>query len=283
MGSIVRTSGLLLPAALLLPALAAPAKLDAQLLEGRVLDGQSRQPLAEARLTLLHPDGSSLGSPAMTGADGRFRIRVPGPGSYFLRAERLSYRPVVDGVLEFTAAHGRLSVDVFLLPKPLEVEGVRVEVARARIRRHLRAVGFYERAASGFGHFIGPEEVERRSAQSVSDLIRRVPGVRSLRGIVLFTRREDRDLTDENGTPLHACEPNVWLNGVKMTRALPPPGSGPYQIRRADYGQGLDEYMNVRDVTAVEVYTRASSTPLQWGGLNGSCGTIVLWTEQGGR
>ena len=260
----------------------APA--DAQTFEGHVRDGVSKSPLSDANVTLLHPDGTPARAPVITDRDGAFTIVVPGPGEYYLRAEGFSYQTVVDGVFAFSAPHGRMSVDIFLLPKPLEVEGIRVAVEMAQIRRHLRTVGFYERAGAGFGHFIGPEEVERRHAQSISDLVRRVPGVRAMRGIVLFTRRDDRMLEDENGTPLHACEPNVWVDGVQMTKALPSKWETPsYRVERDDYGQGLDEYMNVLDVAAIEVYTRASSTPLQWGGLNGSCGTIVIWTRRARR
>lgn len=266
----------------LVTALASSEPLHAQTLEGQVFDGQSLEPLAEARLTLLHPDGRTLGNPVITGADGRFLIHVPGPGKYFLRAERLSYQPVVDGVLEFAAPHAHLAVEFFLLPRPLEIEGL--EVTLAGQRRQLRVNGFYERAASGFGDFIGPEQIERRMAFDVSDYLRSVPGIRLVDGLVFFRSRRSR-IRDRQGNPIHACEPNVWVDGILMAKATPPGAAmdREYQMDAGDHAFRLDDMVQAPNVVGIEVYRGPAATPARWGGLNGTCGTIVIWTDRGGR
>jgi hypothetical protein len=172
-----------------------------------------------------------------------------------------------------------MSVEIFLLPTPIEVEGISAEVAP--VRRRLRSVGFYERAAAGFGNFIGPEEIERRQPHAVSDLMRGVPGIRVLGDVVMFRQSASR-LRDENDAPLGVCEPNVWIDGIQMRRATPATAGGG-SLDREDLGKGLEAYMNPTDVAAIEVYRRPSATPLQWGGLTAACGAIVIWTRGGPR
>ncbi len=263
---------------LLLVLVAAP--LDAQRLEGRVLDGGSRQPVSDARVTLLHPDGSALGEPVFSTETGSFILAVPGIGEYYLRVERTSYTPIVEGVFAFTGLDGRMEVEIFILPQPIQIEGFDIGVDRPQVRRHLRSQGFYQRANEGFGDFITPAMIERQGpTTNVSDYIRRVPGLNFYGGLVLFKEsRPNRSLRSPAGEDLGMCEPNVWVDGVQMTKA-----TYDGQLQDDDLGQSLDSYVNALDVTAIEVYRRSSATPLQWGGINGgSCGTIVIWTQAGG-
>ena len=238
----------------------------AQTLSGRVVDGTSDEPLGEARLQLLAPEGIEVGEPVVSGADGSFTISLPEPGSYYLRAERLSYETLVDGVFEFTGPHGRLQIEIYLVPRPLEVEGFDVAARIRRSRRILRAQGFYQRAAAGFGDFIGPEQIESRMVPDVTDHLRAVPGVHFSGRVMQFKSSHPF----EGGS----CEPNVWLDGMLIL---------------SDWHAGhlnqdmrvLDDMVNAQDVAAIEVYRTVSATPLQWGGPNARCGTVVIWTRAG--
>ena len=60
-------------------------------------------------------------------------------------------------------------------PQPLELEALVVEATRERRVRHLRNMGFYQRREAGFGHFITPEELERRVPFDAMDLLRSAP------------------------------------------------------------------------------------------------------------
>ena len=41
---------------------------------------------------------------------------------------------------------------------------------------------------------------------------------------------------------------------------------------------GLEGAVDISAIAAVEVYTRASTVPLQWGGTNAGCGVVLIWT-----
>jgi len=272
---ILRTASVM-PNALLLAAaalaLAAPA-VEAQLLTGQVREGSSDRVIADAALTLLHPDGRTLGEPVLSNSEGRFRLEVPGPGQYYLRTEKLGYTPLTDGIFAFESADGRLNVTVYLVPRPVDLEGLEVIVDFRKIRRNLRRAGFYERADAGFGYFVGPEQIKAREAFNLSDHIRHVPGLRYRDGRVLFRTNPGPYDTVEEGL----CEPVVFLDGAQLINGTINP-FGPIS------GQGLDDRVPADNVVGIEVYRRLGEIPLQFF-VNAPgmpfCGAIVVWTESG--
>ncbi len=262
-------------------ALLTATPVDAQILTGRVLDGTSNEPLTDVAVTLLHPDGHELADPVPSDARGRFEIELPGPGSYYLRADLIGYTSIVDGIFHFESEEGRMDVAIYLRVEPVEIEGVDVRVEQSQARRHLRAAGFYERAAMGFGDFIPPEQIEQQIAGHVSDHLRRIPGVRTYSSLVLFRRQGPGTITvryaDGRSVDLNLCEPNVYVDGVMMAKAT----TFGDTIPETRLEMGLDAFMMPHDISAIEVYRTASSTPIQWSGLNGTCGAIVIWTKRG--
>lgn len=270
--------------------------LSAQTIEGQVADGETFEVLEQVSITLMHPDGHDLAEAVQTSSSGRFSVSVPGPGAYYLRAERLGYTTIVEGVFEFASSEGRLAVEVFLRRAPVEVEGIDVTVDQVQVRRHLRAAGYYERLAEGFGDFITPEQIEERGmVGNVSDYLRHLTGVGTRGSVVLFRahspgstsgvgcppRGQGRPviLCKDDGTyeSTGMCEPNVWVDGVLMGQA-----NSNGRLRTGDLSKGLDDFLTPLDVVAIEVYRGLAGTPLQWAGLNGSCGAIVIYTKQGG-
>jgi len=278
-------------------------QLDAQSLDGQVADGESYAVLEGAAITLMHPDGHDLSEPVLTSASGRFSIAVPGPGAYYVRAELDGYTGIVEGVFEFQSATSRLSVEVFLRRAPVEIEGVDVSVERENVRRSLRAQGFYERLSRGFGDFVTPEEIEERGViGDPSELMRGIPGISTFESLVLFRASGGPRPIDAvqrcspgqapTGPPtsdplimcrgdgtieeLGLCEPDVWLDGIQMTKV-----NARGFIQRTDLERGLDSYLTASDVMAMEVYRSISGTPLRWSLLGNTCGTIVIWTWQG--
>lgn len=226
---------------------------EAQTLKGRVLDGISQRPIENVTVSLVHPDGTVL-TETTAGEDGSFSMEVPGAGDYFVRAERTRYHTLWDGVFEFQE-EGLLEVSLFLRPRPVEVEGLEVEVERtAQKRRRLRSQGFYERAAAGFGRFIGPEKLEERQYFFFSDILRGIPGI-------IYTG----DSVRFRGYGLEpTCAPNIYIDGARTFADAP-----------------IEALVQPEDVVGVEVYRRVAETPMQWGGLNGSCGSLVIWTKTG--
>jgi hypothetical protein len=62
--------------------------------------------------------------------------------------------------------------------------------------------------------------------------------------------------------PMGSCTPPVFLDGIPV-------------MSDGD----LDALVLLRDVEAVEVYRGSAELPLQYGGSNGACGAIVIWTK----
>lgn len=281
--------------------LAAPSS--AQTLTGRVLDGATDEPLADATLVLLHPDGHAVGDTVGSGPDGAFTIDVPEPGPHYIQVELIGYTSIVDGILDFTSADASMEITVYLLAKPIEVEGVEVEVDREQTRRHLRAAGFYQRATDSYGDFVTPEQIERRGGVAgVSDLMRHISGITTMESLVLFRATGPPPkpnhassecpgcpggsgvngtliLMNDDGTyeSLDACEPAVWIDGSKMQTA-----NTDGRLQDGDFSQGLDAYVSPEDVAAIEVYRGIAGTPFEWGGMNNACGAIVIWTKKSG-
>ena len=62
-----------------------------QLIHGRLIDDETRAPIAQGAIELRRPDGRVLRS-TLTDAHGLFRIVTPGPGAYQLHGERIGYQ-----------------------------------------------------------------------------------------------------------------------------------------------------------------------------------------------
>lgn len=230
----------------------APSFLSAQVVIGRILDGQSQDPVILAELALVDSIGTVYDQ-TVSNHNGAFRLATDEPGDYYVVARALGYRTVVDGVLVLGEG-GRLPITFYIQPRPIEMEGITATVER--MERRLRSQGFYQREAQGFGHFITPEELESTPVPYVEDLLQRLPGVYAGGGDGVLMR----------GNRGGFCAPQVYLNGARVQ----PAGGGE--------GVRVDDFLNVQDLAGVEVYTRMSSAPLQYS-VNNSCGLIVMWTK----
>ncbi len=271
-------------------ALGAPPA-SAQVLEGRVLSGETRGPLGDARLALIDDDGVEVSDADVTDADGVFSLTAPGAGAYYIKIEREGYTPIVDGVFEFAAANGKMSLEVFMLPRPVDIQGIDVRIDRERARLRLRRGGYYERAAAGFGTFISPEQIEALGLRAtVSEYLRSVPGVTINQGLVLFNDAAGGRFLSSAGQAISGCSPNIWIDGSRTVNATnrqaltrPAPGAPlDTNLDASDLAQGLDDLVQPEAVLAFEVYRNPAETPIEFGGMNGTCGTIVVWTKTGG-
>jgi len=113
---------------------------------------------------------------------------------------------------------------------------------------------FEERRASGRGVFFTPEEIRSAKASTLVTLLRRVPSVRVVchaAGCVVSMSRATGE-----------CSPALLLDGH----------SAPYST---------DVSMSTADVIGIEIYRTSSETPLEFLGIEQSCGTIVIWTRSG--
>jgi hypothetical protein len=123
-------------AVLLFLALTAPAA-SAQMLFGRLIDEVSNAPLGGAFVTIVDSADARVVS-ALSLEDGRFVVRVPRPGTYRARVERLAF----DGHLSapFVVTEEALVRDFIVPARPVVLQAVEVRTeARCTSRRELAA------------------------------------------------------------------------------------------------------------------------------------------------
>ena len=261
----------------------------AQRLSGRLLDLSTNDPLTAGVLTLQTVDGIPVRT-AFTDDEGGWTLEVPGPGLYYLEASRFGYETWVAGPLEVVVGDDLLSV-YHLRPMPIRLDPIEVTVEATR--RHLELAGFYERQRSDFGYFMGPEQIERRRAPRITDLLMGLPGVRQVSLTSGSTGRRFIQLRGSNLSQGGICRPRVFVDGLlyALGDSHPKPVFEPDNateiqnelLEVIDQGLSLDDIGPPSDLAAIEIYRSASQVPVQFGGTSVStlCGVIVIWTKRG--
>jgi hypothetical protein len=259
-----------------------PGALPAQVVQGRVLDMDTDQPVSSAQVELLEgEDGERTVTAVATDEAGRFRLQAPGTGTYRIRAGHIGYRGVTTTPVDLGAGAEALEVELFLGVEAIPLAPMLIVSDRlARMDLRLYNRGFYERRRGwgregmGFGHFLGRDEIERRNPVQVVDLLRDVPGVRIVpRGGRLAGEITMRSVTSISGL---GCSPLIFLDGVPAASGSPDvviPGVNP--------GAHIDDLVSVAELAGVEVYPGLTAPAEFLRGNN--CGVIVLWTGAGDR
>ena len=104
--------------------------------------------------------------------------------------------------------------------------------------------GFTERKRRGWGLFLTRKDFEARSPTTLTQILDNLPG----------------------GRPMYACPPSYYVDGVLTDEDL--------AMRQ----------VLASEVEAVEVYRRASETPIDFLNMsNALCGVVVVWTKRGPR
>jgi len=233
---------------------------------GRVIDQASRRPVAGA--SVATGDGTVR---AITDDQGRFSVSaLPGGPvrltfgmiGFAARTDSLTLRPGVTQELEVT----------------LSQEAVQLDPIAVTVRSGwLESSGFYEREQSNpGGTFITRDEVERKQARQLTDLLREVPGLRTFhldpgRIHVRFNRETGNDLLAFDAAAdrsLPGCEPDLYLDGI-LFRERAPSGNEP---RVAGF-----DIVDLAQVEGIESYV-GPNAPLQY---QHPCGVILVWTRRG--
>ena len=228
----------------------------AQVMEGRVLDARTEDPVAQAYIALVTEDRESVMA-ATADRDGAFSIEAPFPGSYFLYVSAVGYRPAADGLYEL-GADGRIELEIRLEPDPVLLDSIRATVERTD--RYLREVGFYERRKRGWGHHLDHEEVQEHAVVTVTDALRDLAGVYVVGDLPypsVVIRRG-------GGRP---CAPHVFVDGF-LVRGSQGGGAKP------------DQFVHPDDVAAIEVYRSSTEAPMQYAPVN-ACAVLLIWTWHG--
>lgn len=187
-------------------------------------------------------------------AFGTFRVTDIIAGPVTVRVRRLGFRPVTAEVQIEPAATTDMKVTVTRIVQALSTVFVRGD----RKVYTGRMAGFYHRRDLGHGHFFTRDQLERQNATMLTDVMRRVPGVR------LVNTRLIRNAVRFRGSL--NCAPLVWVDGSPLSAAE----------------FDLDA-LNPLTLEGLEVYSGVSTIPAQFMGMRGlgRCGVIVVWTRSG--
>lgn len=239
---------------------------DAQVhLFGRVIENTTEQPVIGATVVLQDGRGRRLAQ-RITDEEGQFSFVVGEKGPVGLQAQRIGYQRTTTPLIHFdsyTSYMVEVRVDVAAVPlAPLEV------VARSRAAVSPTLAGFEERRRSGMGWFMTREDIEKRNAGRVSDLVAMAPGVLIQRRIVVMARASN-------------CPAQIFVDGFHINRSTAPlPGAR--RGRSTTELFPIDEVVQPGSVQGIEVYQGLSRLPAEFRTPDAACGVVAIWTRRGG-
>ena len=215
-------------------------------LTGTILDPGGR-PLERARVSV-----DSVAT--LSGPDGKFTLRNLKSGTRSLLVRRIGF----DVTSKVIALRERNATDVTVAMNPFTPLLDTVVVKAIAGSRALERVGFNRRKQVGAGFFLGPEEISRRNASRLTDLLAMAPNLRR---------------TFVNGQPV--------ISGRLRGAGLNLYGSCVvYVVDGIQWrsGGGVDEFVMPAEVAAIEVYSR-NFTPMDYDPSMGECETVLVWTK----
>lgn len=214
---------------------------------GAVTD-PSGAPIAGAVVTI-----GEFFAQSITDEAGQFRLAGIGPGRVSLKVRRLGFSPLER---QLTIGGGesvsRLRLTLAQLPSRVGT----VVVRTSRVEYTGRLGGYYRRLQRRTGGtFVSRDQIDKKSAGSLSELLKTVPGINA------FPLRSGGSAVRMRG---RACRPIVWLDGVPL-----PAGEVDLDAFPTNTLQGIELYLGS---------TNAPADFMMNGGLSG-CGTILLWSR----
>lgn len=238
---------------------------------GVVREDSTRRLLADVEVMV---EGTTL--QATTNAAGRYLITgAPANSRVMLRFRSIGYRPerqpVVLAAGDTTWASARLIPTAVVLPE------VAVTAEAPRAPRGIGLEAFEERRAKGFGRFLDSTDLRRRELLRLGDVLATQTGIVIWRDprTGMSARALSATRVDNEG---NRCPMSVWLDGVQIYSPPGPPGTrgGGYSAEPPDLNTLL-----VHQIAAIEIYRSGADTPMEYGGTNAGCGTLILWTKRG--
>jgi hypothetical protein len=187
-----------------------------------------------------------------TGPDGRFALRDVPYGTLAIEARSLGFVPQERDVDVLADAPGHVTFSMAATKNVLDT-----------VRTYaLDASGFEQRRKAGWGRFLDADDIQRKRAFDVGDIVRSIPGV-TVGGLSFHAPIRMRALF---GKP---CTPRFYLDGRQLTGV--------------SSGGDLDMFVAPQDIGGVEVYASPTETPPQFKYPDSGCGAIVMWTLPPGR
>lgn len=255
---------------------ALPSNLAAQTITGRILADPSGLPVAGAYVLLIDSAGVVTRA-VVSDSLGAYGLIAPRHGFYTVRVRQGNFASSASEPFHLSSRR-RIEVDLHL-PLPIHTLPAITVVAPASARLTGMLAGFQRRMEQGWGHFITRDEIARRGARRISDLLHGLPDVRviplsELQSTVRFGTELSRVhigpfSIGEDGTPKVVgyaplrCAPLLYVDGIKFGRA----------------DEVLDQ-VGPAEIEGIEVYRRSTEVPPEFGGLHARCGVILVWTRR---
>jgi hypothetical protein len=239
-----------------LPAGAAGAQQRYARLRGKVVDAESKIPVAGTRVII-----AATGRYVVTDSLGAFDVVDSPTGIIRFIFSKEGY-PRAQVVLAF--APGEVMTQDFELDMapPAEdslatrrnVQVLPAEEVVATPSRGVRYADFERRMKTGRGHYITRETIEKAGYATMQD------AARVLRGVSVEC------------VGARSCN-------IRMARA--PRGCYPVYYVDGREDDFFGPQVAIRDIEGMEVYVGASDVPGEFAGATASCGVVVIWTRNG--
>lgn len=226
---------------------------------GTAVDANTGAPIVGARVS-----APVAGVDVVTNAEGAFRLNRLPAGTQTLVLEHVGYGSR-ESTVEVTVDRSAV-VRLVVEPQAIEVAPLEVVVEGTRLHT-LETRGFYERKewaeATGVGHFFTEDDIERRGARLITQLIADVPGTD------LDCRQASRALECQVRLIGSSCpRADVYIDGARVIRS-------DNQISR----QMLDDLVRPHEIAGVEVHMGGASLSGEFASGSGNCGVVAIWTR----
>ncbi|MFI5233103.1 MAG: hypothetical protein ACHQSE_11410 [Gemmatimonadales bacterium] len=225
------------------------------------------------------------GAGQITDEHGEVSLGVGKKQTLVARVQRIGYQPWF-GKLEVPDTGAVLTVQLARLAQNLAA----VNVKGAAEVRMLQMAGFYDRwmqrqkgALSAV--FIGPEEIEFRHPDKITNMLR------GLNGVTLRRSCEGEQVAFSSSAQ---CQMAVLVDGVRQcpSKGCSADGSSVFSTGaqsarpncdspttlNATNAVIIDQLLNADDIAAIEVYNRGGNVPVSISASDQACGIIAFWT-----
>lgn len=228
-----------------------PSTASAQTVQGRLIERETQAPVHGGTVQLVAPDSQPVAL-AITDTTGRFALRAPQPGRYWMLARAPGYE--ASETDQFAVGEEGTRVSFVIGRPPVRLETVTAVGISPADRWWYR--GFHQRRARNIsGRFITAEQIERWNYIEVADALRSVPSLE-----VVYGPRGPRVRLRHPISLLSACWTMMYLNGMRVD------------------AEAINS-IPAADVEGIEVYTRGDAPAEYNSSMGSACGVVVVWTR----
>jgi hypothetical protein len=206
---------------------------------GQLVSRVTRAPIEAA--TVVHV---STGAVATSDSAGRFRYGGLSPGEHRFEVRAIGFAKSV-WIVRLLAGEQR---------REFELDALTYELPDVVVEARGALGDFERRRAHGMGFFFTRDEVARRHARTLGDLMRGVSGVQtscSRGNCAIVMSRSSR-----------GCRPEYYLDGFP-----------------ASFSVGAD--FPITGIYGIEVYRTASEVPAEFRKPELRCGVVLIWSDMG--